>query len=815
MYLRKVPKTGEIGLPAPGNTILEDDNKLRQKDRSLKLNRSQWHVYEATVEANCSAYGWHTIILDGGKGAYTAKSVGKTVPWGPKTTSVYPVNSKVLVSVNDLSFDEAVILGSIDNHSLGAEDFHQTSFIGSWSGVINDPLMSLVQNTEDSGWVFLSNSGLMTDQLNADWRISNALGGYILCSQMHIAMVVDEITHIYLNTVEQEVEISGRRIDIQSDGIRLSDSDCAKISKFQLSGGLKFETQPNFELKEFDLNQFKQTDNQFVYSVDDEIRRVFDYSLYAMVSGDLVTHQTNTVRTDGNKLTVHLSDHQMVMSNQVKFKETSRPDVETSEVWPSTPEDRDQLKNRLEQWSEVDFPLHFQKPIKTLAAISKDFLDCQDHFVHVDTENAELSDISNVRQILSENESVQFHSNDSDKVFTGSSAGESQNASWITKFDDGSIFIGNELGAGIRIVGTNVFIEGATVRVAATKDLNVISRDVNILTNRNINLQSQKHIRIYAGINANLIGGISGRGGTLLESRGVNRETELPQDAEDALFSGIVMRAANSHAVVQGGDVILDSGVRGSGSVVIRSRSGMLLSTQGAITTVSQVNNMFYGQEGRPTGGHVFLSNRVDLSATFKARDGWFDGSVYARSNMQAVYGRMADSQGGRLQQVQQPSFFDSAMSNFQQVVSRVVENYQEFYQRIQENLFGQDRILAQNIRTQLAGGFTHPSNSEGHYGTKEMQPTLPSIFQSKYGITQKSMRSLEVRYREGGSSSVMTYGWPGNTSSIQVKTVTADASIYQSIRNLFTTEPTSSQTQIVNRSFANVFSTLGDNANE
>lgn len=788
---RQVPFTNERSAPAQNFSVATNDYDRQQAHEGSIYGQPSWQLHFGIVDASFAGLGFHMVTVGDGIGRRPAKGSSNIAPWGASQSNIYSPGSSAIVAVDKRDPDNVVLLAGIPGSSIGSEDaFSHFGQLGPISGPNQDPIFAAFKSCDSLGWIYACDATIPIDNLDTDWRVTNSLGGSIFCSPCEMGMVVDEVTYVRVNTIEQEAEISGRRLSIRADGIELL-TPCETISVMKLGGGLKLLEEVELKTVQFDPSM-AETDNGFIYQFDNPPVLVYSTYDYGLPSGRVSTTVGQGIFLGGSTDTIQTKVGSMSTGAELRFLDYGSVNPQLTKGWdiyPATAEqsDRDTKINHLKQWSEKEFPTHFQRPLGRLAKLGSEFLACADSFIHL--EKIEAGSTTNFKQAISDNESVYSAPErvKLDEVFHGTNAGKKPIGTFCHQTDDGSIFIGNELGAGIRIVGSTVFIEGATIRMAATKDIAAIARDFQVLANRNATIQATRHGRFYTGINLNLISGISGRGGTLSECRGTNTEFELPNDAEDAIFCGITTRAVLSHVTMQGGDVVLDAGVQGGGAILLAAKnSHILTAAAGTISTWCSANLMLYGgSEVQPSSASVFTQAAADFAGQLKASHAWFDGSVSARGNIQSVYGQMGDSDG-IFGKVEDTSWFEQGLEQFSKGKESIGKSYSEFVKLLKERLIDKPGVLNRQIRPGLAGGFVPTSDAKAHYGTGNMQTSLARVFQRDLGVGDQPVYSLNVNYRDGGYGAQATYGWPGNTAEIDVPIPSTLDPIYASLKAMF-----------------------------
>lgn len=188
---------------------------------------------------------------------------------------------------------------------------------------------------------------------------------------------------------------------------------------------------------------------------------------------------------------------------------------------------------------------------------------------------------------------------------------------------DGTVVIRNGLGAEIRLAQGVVEIGGTGVYINAGRTFSLLGGQVSIRGNRGVELVSANDaVRIKAETNLMLLGGNSGSGGVLLESRGVGNNVEWTEEVNDVKFGGVTIKAASSYVAVYGGDILLKSGTAAAGlfpgRVVIdapQSTITMRAATQHRYSQIMYDN-------------FTFGDNRVAKSNMYSENVASFSGSI-------------------------------------------------------------------------------------------------------------------------------------------------------------------------------------------
>lgn len=810
MYAKTQPRTITSTSTATPNALNKVQSEFEGQRKLAYLDSSapQWKLFDGVIDVAVPGMGYYVVTIGGMRGRFAAKPMSDAGDWNSGSSPSYPCGSRVVMAVDDLT-EDIIVIGQLPEVRLREDlEWPNVGALGSWVGAMNDPLLEFAKISADSGWIQQNMITAPIDSLPSDWRVTNAMGGFMLVSSLTLAMCADEVTGIWVDTLDQSVEISARQLSVTADGVHISSAE--HVGKLKLSGPMQFVTDPVVTTVDYDLDKLKKLDAAFLYEVEGG-DQLFSYNIYTVNSGSAVVSD-NIYGLCDESFIQQSESNTLLGETGFKLCDYDVAAEENVTVYPAEGE-RDKLQKRLQKWADYEFESLFNQPIKTIAQLSADFVKAPDGYIHLadeeprdysvgSTSESEPTD-PDIYQVTKENETFSLE-RATDPVFIGKPIDLQQLQTFIRQQDDGTIVIGNESGACIKIVGNMISFEAATVRSACSKDFVVMSRDVQLLTTRNISAQAGRHIRLYASKNVNTISGISGEGGTLIENRGNNLDIKLADDAEQAIFAGVSVRAPTTFTALQGGNIVLDAGIAGGGSIYAKATQAILLESP---MTVQATNEMLVLPAVKSTSGHYFTANQVVLGSTLKAKSVWADGVIYSSGNIQSFFGRMADSQGGYVYKVTQADVFQSSVQQFDQNSLAATTRWSTRYSEMSEQLTQSSKVMSGSIRRAYAGGFTPTSEAPVHYGTQSMQSTTMRVFASSRPLAVVPMSSLRVVYREGGTSTT-TYGWPGNTAQMQLATIPIADSANQKLENLLKSDsPFEQEPQL--EPFSKAFGTL------
>jgi len=139
--------------------------------------------------------------------------------------------------------------------------------------------------------------------------------------------------------------------------------------------------------------------------------------------------------------------------------------------------------------------------------------------------------------------------------------------SFFTITESGDLVLQNGLGPSIRITSGGIFIDAGTVHVQAAKTISMTGRTVSVRGYRQVEVASSRgRVLVKAETDLNMLGGNSGVGGVLLESRSRQHLSDWADKPEDSVGSGVMIKGLTSHVTLLGGDVLAKTGPGESGA---------------------------------------------------------------------------------------------------------------------------------------------------------------------------------------------------------------------------------------------------------
>jgi hypothetical protein len=155
-------------------------------------------------------------------------------------------------------------------------------------------------------------------------------------------------------------------------------------------------------------------------------------------------------------------------------------------------------------------------------------------------------------------------------------------ASFVSLTEDGSILIADGYGSQITMTGGQIRLEaGGDVMLMSGSRVVTLGKEAIIRANDSVDISSShKDVRIKAERNLQVLGGNSGSGGVLIESKGKGIRQDYEQKiGEDVAASGIVLLSRSGSVSTLTETIYLRSGVQegnaeGTGSIIMDCANG-------------------------------------------------------------------------------------------------------------------------------------------------------------------------------------------------------------------------------------------------
>ena len=181
-----------------------------------------------------------------------------------------------------------------------------------------------------------------------------------------------------------------------------------------------------------------------------------------------------------------------------------------------------------------------------------------------------------------------------------------QRMSFLALLDDGSILQADGYGGAINQSGGNIRLEcPGDITIAPGRDLIVLADQIVLRARQSVDISASEHdVRLKAERNLQILGGNSGQGGVLIESKGNGSEFQFENKfGEDVQQSGIVLKANEGVAAILGQQVYVRTGgsTLGDGSIVLDAGQGeqdLLIKARNFQSFIAEEADFFIGPSG-------------------------------------------------------------------------------------------------------------------------------------------------------------------------------------------------------------------------
>lgn len=296
--------------------------------------------------------------------------------------------------------------------------------------------------------------------------------------------------------------------------------------------------------------------------------------------------------------------------------------------------------------------------------------------------------------------------------------------SGIANLDDGSVVQFGGAGEEIRMSGGSIFMDapGDLWFKSGRKIILWAGNDIEIRAKGHIDISTTEgSIRIKAENHLSMLGGNNESGGVLIESKGKTMDYDFSKPGEDAQFSGIMLKSANSTIATMGSTLYFRSGVEDSGSgIYFDAKEG----EQGIYSLCSENVNYV---EGAYTINYSNIKSGEVVATTYLSKDenmmsgsitvekeGFFIGNVSTGQNYYA---------GGHIFTGDSSSYanYVADFENGKDKLRRALEEkedvittgypsiYEEYYDIIKEFIYDDKRVGAEETRLQSGFTFRNP----------------------------------------------------------------------------------------------------------
>lgn len=785
----------------------EHDTESEQRQKHSSPARRDWVLTKGSVVMSLPQLGWHSVALEGKAGIVVAQMGGQADAWGTQSVRALQNGTQVLVASQKDSSEGTIVCGLAFDSSEPLSEYIDQSSSGSWSGLKRDPAADAYGSlTEDDEALRAFVCNPLWDQHAGDWGVRTNTGINVLVDPFGIRLATDEITELSLDYLEQAVRVSGRSVEIQGDSLLIQSSVEGASAVFGLGQTLfRVPDGETFEPIQFETAEGTSYQDSLadwpVHVAPGELAKLQQLTYaYTMLSfaGD-TTLRSETDLSDSHRR-YHTHGHTMVSGVTSGFRRDLTAHIEHREG-------RDRETAATEDQAAFE-ALERLKAAASTEAVSSQLSELS-AFLTVATElnptdakfvrEMGANQVVDYKLVLNQKYLEQGEDNEDYieqlpkhesvvAIAPGSEAPVGRTASEHTHYLDslisvdresGEIAILNEQGAGVRIIGGTVYIEGMQIRLSAVKDVVTLARDVHTSANRNLYFTANSNARLYTKQNLSLLSGIGGTGGTLIENRATTMDQQLEDDPEESNYSGVVLKSSRSHVAVLGGDVIVKSGdtdasvggrmafyadggdlVMGSANRVIQfapggcvDAFGTSLDSVAAVNLRSQYTNLFSGE----LYGQALYS----------------DSEIIARNNVQAVTGHMASRQGGPLGTVLRPQYILEGLAQRSRTIQTTRSSVVDLFKSLKEFHRGSKRVANSTVFAGISTAYPREA-SDSVYGVTTVNTPLSHEYESAYeGAELQPFEFLEVQYKpDAQTGGLVTKAWPGkNSKPIGVRT--------------------------------------------
>lgn len=789
------------------------DTESQQRYQEGELGNRDWFVTRGSVILSIPQLGWHYVSLEGKAGITKAQIGGQSDIWGTQTVRAVQHGCGVLVATQRSTNESTIICQLSPEVSQSSASYVETSFYGSWTGLSRDPSSKMFgEITADNDDIQAYDINPHWDQHGGDWGCRASNGIVFNVDTFGIRLATDDITGIYVDYLSQCVEISSRGLDLQGDGVMLSCMQDGKSAVFalgpQIHRELDFDTKLQFGERQ---NVDESLADWQLGLTDESVQLLSEFThVYVNMTLDSEDYETNRLRVERDLSTSHVKDQIgqsissatssmqiSVLPVSMEYRAHGESAGETHQTLTSVSslqsntlstleamipgeEERDNIRGSLKQVTRL-----VEDVVASAKAASQE------------TNNPFAKTGFNTQPIISEDLLANGPSEsdydeeyrDSESVIArapgkdapkGRTSAEKMDAllSMINvDRETGEISLFNEQGAGIRIIGTAVYIEGAQVRLAATKDVVTVARDIHQVANRNVQISANANTRVFSRRNVNILGGVDGTGGVLIESRSAGLDQKIEPDPQETDLSGVIIKSTRSHVSLLGGDVIAKAGDQEagiSGQMAFYADAGdlSLVSSARVVRFATGGHlDVFGSSTSNVTGVNLYSENLSAMNGTVFANGMWSNTDVVARSTVQAITGHMASRQGGPLGRVLNATPAIQTLERLSRTLQDSRSTARDVLKTASERHKGKDRVGHSSTFPAISSGFPR-EGSTSVYGVKTSVPPLTQEYEQQQPDLEP-VRSLEVDYQpDVTTSGLVTRPWPGNNSrAVSVRT--------------------------------------------
>ncbi len=282
----------------------------------------------------------------------------------------------------------------------------------------------------------------------------------------------------------------------------------------------------------------------------------------------------------------------------------------------------------------------------------------------------------------------------------------------IKQTDDGSIILEDGYGSQIIMSGGNIYISPAldVVLTPGRSTINWSPQDIINKAGNSVDISaSQKDVRIKAENNLHMLGGNSGRGGVLIESRskGLQTAAGASGQGEDVNIPGVTIKAAESRIGVIGQQLSLVGTQRLDLST---SQTAGRLSLSSANTVLKSNSTAMSGSRLALQYDGIIVGGTIIADGSIRAMGGLFTDSNIGAGGWITANGSISGSRVnsharglGRLNEIPRKPDMESTRD----ALTRTAETVQELTDAVDEAVYNDPESALANTDVIAALGFS------------------------------------------------------------------------------------------------------------
>lgn len=307
---------------------------------------------------------------------------------------------------------------------------------------------------------------------------------------------------------------------------------------------------------------------------------------------------------------------------------------------------------------------------------------------------------------------------------------------------NGDIVMKNSDGAELRFSGGRVYIGGEGLVIDCARSVAVFADRIALRGHDDVEVVgSTGSVRLKAEQNLMMLGGNSGSGGVLIESRGDSLESDWHRDASRAVASGVVIKSASSHVSIYGGQLLCKTGGSGNGltngNIVLDSDTNRLMLAGADLQrhTVGELKDFFKNSAGQIINVNTYSPAATVVSGTLNVPGDVIVGKeVQAVGNLRSAYGHVYTGQAPQfsflVEKENNAAQIESAVQIMQSTKVEIIEREILAFERLTELYAGSDRPLNPTTIGRTSFGF-YDSDAYETVGGKFRRSEWHSVYGS------------------------------------------------------------------------------------